>query len=943
MRTRFAFWKKFRHSSVNTTVVTTVVRPWFGRDQGSSNLARECDSLGAADRADARGWRAAPRPNHALTCVVTTRRLARSGGVRREVSKFLVRVMALIIVASLSLTPAVMGQEPPKPAASAPLARYFPRQDLVVYAEFEGLDAHRDAWNKSAAYRLLSETTTGAMLEHSIVQVLDLVLASQPQAPATSDDFVALGKHLLRSGFALGINRAGGVGLPRCLAVVIRGGASGPPRAILHRLLQVGEGPRNRVKRVEKPGGRSVQVLGDVSPRSVAWWSEGNDLVVSLVSPLGVDAIIAALDGREPDAVDHPNRLALKKSDDASGFEPVGLAFFDMAALPPLPREAVALGLDGIKRLDYRWGFHGPAIQSIVAAVVPAPRRGIPALFDQPTFDVRHLPPLPGGLSGFTVLSLDSARLYDQVIAAIRAIDPRDPQPQRSLEAAVQQAAGLKLREEILAPLGSRIVLYTFPTRMNAPNHMLASFAYAFVFVPKSTVAIEVKDREAMARALNTLAEHSGRRAPVANRPGMGMSVSVVVPPMRRLKGPDLGYVFAPLEPTLPLPIGTRLTMLLGHKDLIFGSSPATARRARDLSEQGKPGLPPDDALAGALEQLPDRLTFLTVSDTRQSMLPDVLVSLPSLIDSLAAGRSPAIFPFFGMGMRRMFVPGMPGPVATPPSRAAFDPELIPEPDALRPFLFPGVSAIAVDDQGIQFLSRAAFPTINPTTAVPVAIAMLVPAVSSARVAAQRADSVMNLKQIGLAMHNFLSTNNHFPGAVCGKDGKPLLSWRVQILPFLEQQALFNEFKLDEPWDSPHNKALLERMPNTFAVPNSPAEPGMTFYRGFAGPHTLFDPKVPAGVKIESITDGTSNTIAVVEAKEAVPWTKPESGVPFDESLKPERLQALRDALGGHFPRGFNALFCDGSVRFLKDSISLQVLRALITRDGGEVISSDSF
>jgi prepilin-type processing-associated H-X9-DG protein len=249
-----------------------------------------------------------------------------------------------------------------------------------------------------------------------------------------------------------------------------------------------------------------------------------------------------------------------------------------------------------------------------------------------------------------------------------------------------------------------------------------------------------------------------------------------------------------------------------------------------------------------------------------------------------------------------------------------------------------------VDDQGIRFLSRESFPTINPATMVPVAIAMLVPAVHSSRIAAQRAQSVNNLKQIGLALHNFHSTHGQFPADVRSRDGKPLLSWRVQILPFLEQQALFNEFKLDEPWDSPHNKPLLERMPATFAVPNAAAEPGMTFYRGFSGKRTIFDPAVPKGVTIAGITDGTSNTIAVVEAREAVPWTQPDSEIPLGEDAnKPEQLDALRAQLGGHFSQGFNAVFCDGSVRFIRETINAIVLRALITRDGGEVISSDSF
>jgi prepilin-type processing-associated H-X9-DG protein len=218
-----------------------------------------------------------------------------------------------------------------------------------------------------------------------------------------------------------------------------------------------------------------------------------------------------------------------------------------------------------------------------------------------------------------------------------------------------------------------------------------------------------------------------------------------------------------------------------------------------------------------------------------------------------------------------------------------------------------------------------------------------VPATRTAQIAARRAQSVNNLKQIGLALHNFHSSNGQFPADIRSKAGKPLLSWRVQILPFLEQAEVFNALRLDEPWDSPHNKPLLERMPATFAVPGSPAEPGMTFYRGFKGAGTIFDPNVPKGVGIQTITDGTSNTIAVVEAKEAVPWTKPEDDLPFGGDPKPEGMEALRSALGSHFSGGFNALFCDGSVRFIRTTVSLQVLRALITRNGGEVISSDSF
>src|SRR6185437_15309226 len=146
------------------------------------------------------------------------------------------------------------------------------------------------------------------------------------------------------------------------------------------------------------------------------WWSEGEDLVLSLVAPDGADAIIAALDGGEPNVLAHPARAALSRGADEPGFVPVGLAFCEMAAFPSLPREARAFGLDKVKRIDYRWGFHGPAIEGIIGVVAPA-------LFDQPTFDTKHLPPLPGGLDGFTVVSLDAARTYDRVVASLGVVD----------------------------------------------------------------------------------------------------------------------------------------------------------------------------------------------------------------------------------------------------------------------------------------------------------------------------------------------------------------------------------------------------------------------------------------------------------------------------------------------------------------------------------------
>ncbi len=334
-------------------------------------------------------------------------------------------------------------------------------------------------------------------------------------------------------------------------------------------------------------------------------------------------------------------------------------------------------------------------------------------------------------------------------------------------------------------------------------------------------------------------------------------------------------------------------------------------------------------------------MTFLTISDTRESLLPEVLANLPGIISMISAGATG------GPSAMMPRVVGMPNVRAGRPGAApllTIDPELVPSPDDLRPFLFPSWYAMSVDDQGLSFVTRESFPSINPVAALPIVAALGLPAVAASRSAAQRAQSVNNLKIIGLAIHNTVSSTNTIPGPIRDKDGKPLLSWRVAILPFVEQQGLFNEFHLDEPWDSPHNKALIERMPTVYTVPGTAAEPGMTFYRGFDGKGAVFQVANKKGLGIADITDGTSNTIAVVEAKEAVPWTKPDSDLPFNPDMTPEDVRrTILDALGGHSPGGFNALILDGSVRFIKQSVNPVVLKALITFNGGEVISLDAF
>jgi Protein of unknown function (DUF1559) len=196
---------------------------------------------------------------------------------------------------------------------------------------------------------------------------------------------------------------------------------------------------------------------------------------------------------------------------------------------------------------------------------------------------------------------------------------------------------------------------------------------------------------------------------------------------------------------------------------------------------------------------------------------------------------------------------------------------------------------------------------------------------------ADRARSTNNLKQLVLAMHNYHDAYGRFPTDIRDKDGKPLLSWRVKILPFIEQEQLYKQFKLDEPWDSPNNKKLIDKMPKTFHSPRQAAGlKDKTTYLAPLGKGFIWED--PKGIKIFEISDGTSNTIALVEAEDerAVIWSKPE-----DISID---MKNPVSGLLGHYTEGFHAAMADGSVQFIKKSVDARTLWALFTKDGGEVV-----
>jgi hypothetical protein len=365
----------------------------------------------------------------------------------------------------------------------------------------------------------------------------------------------------------------------------------------------------------------------------------------------------------------------------------------------------------------------------------------------------------------------------------------------------------------------------------------------------------------------------------------------------------------------------------------VVGGSPAVLRRLRGLKPEARPEV--EQAFAGAGGGAA-QLALVSTTDARR-VLEEVMPTLPP---QLGGGSVKVLTRGLRWGAARVDVKPRLGVRVT--LQAADDSSAkevhglitkalealgrmnqgrsdIPDLDKLAGLLTPRVAG----DRLVLELDRQALA------------ARLAPVVAKVERASERAQASNNLKQIGVALHVYHDANRSFPAmANYDRAGKPLLSWRVHLLPYVEYGALYKEFHLDEPWDSDHNKKLIARMPRTYAAPGRPklAEAGKTTYLGVSAKDGMFPPG-GRGVRIADVTDGASNTLFVVDVDDghAAVWTKPE-----DLAVDPK--DPLK-GLGFRYGDGFLGLYVDGSVHFIAKAVSKDTLNALFTRNGGESVS----
>jgi hypothetical protein len=219
--------------------------------------------------------------------------------------------------------------------------------------------------------------------------------------------------------------------------------------------------------------------------------------------------------------------------------------------------------------------------------------------------------------------------------------------------------------------------------------------------------------------------------------------------------------------------------------------------------------------------------------------------------------------------------------------------------------------------------------------------AVIVPALSSGRSAGRRTQCLNNIRNIAFALHNYSAEYGSLPPAyIADGSGRPMHSWRVLILPYLDRSDIYSLYHFDEPWDGPENSKLHELVVDVFACPEdgSRSKPTDTSYVAVVGPETIWPGE--SGMKLDYVADGLAHTILVVEvAKSGIHWMEPRD-LNFSQMAKTINAPAGQGISSPH--KGIASVaFADGRVRTLHDSIPAETIKSLLTVRGGETIPGD--
>lgn len=798
----------------------------------------------------------------------------------------------------------------------------------VIYVDWDGSEQHLQAIRETAQYQSLVESGLLSYVSQLAQQGLQAALqdmrrngSSDLQQAELLTEGLKHAKWIFENGVSFSLTDGEAESVPMPLATLVIHNAAGSEDIVAGLLKSLDANISVQNQSVE---GRQVSsfFIPSTPGFEAAWFSEGPHLVIA-VGPTAARQVIRVADQKAPNITSSPQWQKYRAAE--TDFTVASVGWFDFAALlerfgafplpipdvepAPTPNDfAAALGLNGLKTAAVQFGYQGKASIARSYVEAPAPRTGLLSLMDQPMFELSDLPKLPADSSTFAAFSLSPAKAWDTTLTVIRDVLKLLPQ-QASEEfeealATLPRFLGLDLRDDLLAALGDVHCVYSDTGGGPFGLGIGATFA--------------VRDAEKLKKAVDLLAARLEQQLQQVNTP-VSISVQRSTLAGRTVLSVPAG-VFGP-------------TVAIDGQWMSVGLYPQSVHSFL-LRQDGKlSAWQPSPAHIEALETLPKQFTSISVNDPRVTM--QALYSLLPMANSMVHTMMPV-----PAGSARLAMADLP-----------------PQELVLAP-LFPNLTVGVPDDAGLASYGRHSLPVLpSPSAqsgaAVPVLVALLLPAVQSAREAARRTQSSNNLKMLGLAMHNYHDVFNHFPaGTEQGTDLEPeeRLSFLYALLPFLEQAALYNQISplAKQSWNSPQLEQLTSTVvPELIHPAGLNRVPAATSYVGIAGvgddAAELPLPHERAGIfgynrktRMRNITDGTSNTMMITETtQQDIPWA---AGSRTLKALTQEPYINGPDGIGGPSPGGCNVLMADGSVRFVSENVDPEVMRRLAAMADGKPI-----
>lgn len=644
---------------------------------------------------------------------------------------------------------------------------------------------------------------------------------------------------------------------------------------------------KGRVEEVDVAGTRAYHFRIEDEAPTVTWGVRGHYLLVG-VGNGSLEAIFANARTAPPAWLTQlREELAVERTATVSYGDLRTLIDAGLKGMGPGGEEArrilATLGLNNITTYAAVTGLDEKGFVSRTRVGMEGEARGVLALTDAQGLTARDVAAIPADSTFAVALRLDGAKVLDTVLAAAKEIDADRGTDMKEGLAGLNQMLGVDLRNELLVGLGDTWCVY------NSPGEGGLLFTGL-------TAAVNVRDQEKATKAFEQLMA----LAQAALRRPEAEEFADPRPQLRKIdhQGRTIHY----LTRIDDVPCAPAWCLTETHLIVSLFPQNIQAFLSRDETFES---LARDQTLSQALADGNGPL-MLTYVDTRQ------------LFEMLY----PVVQIGAHMGFNEMAREGI-----------DIDVSILPTSQSISRHLRPSVNSIHRTDDGIEFTTRQSLPGSNAGSTAPVMVALLLPAVQAARTAARRTQSLNNLRQLGVAILNHESATKRFPAqALKTKDDAPGLSWRVAILPYIEEEALYRQFKLDEPWDSEHNMALIEKMPASLRSPASTAAPGKTTYQAVVGDDSVIAKGIE-GNRIRDVTDGTSNTIMLLETNDdnAIIWTKPDD---YDyDDMKP--AAGLQHVWPGN---AFLALFTDCHARAISGNVDGDVLKAFFSKSGGEVV-----